>query len=264
MRNKIKYLTSNFEEQIVLSNVLDRYEKVIEYNYIQHSNFLTQRECYLVKKLFDNSNIKNYFLWGGYEDSQRNICVIFPEYINDKLGCLKEYDPLYYMRIILPKGYSLKHSDYLGSLMALGIERKLIGEILVNDTGCDIVCLKNIGEYLIKNFTKAARVSFKVEELADYSYLTSPKYNVEEKRVYMPSLRLDAYISCVYGLSRSKAQDYIEKGLVTINTELITKSTKIVKEKDVINVRKHGRTSLKEVAGKTKKDNIISNVMIWK
>ena len=50
-------------------------------------------------------------------------------------------------------------------------------------------------------------------------------------------MRMDSIVSEIIRTSRSKAMDFIETERVFINSELVTKNAKILKENDMITVR---------------------------
>lgn len=93
--------------------MLDKVDVCHEYNFIQTSFFLTEKERELVRNLNDKKAPKYYF-WGGYDNAVRNICIIYPDYIKNIKEEIQKEDPLAYIRIVLPKNYELSHSDYLG------------------------------------------------------------------------------------------------------------------------------------------------------
>ena len=57
------------------------------------------------------------------------------------------------------------HRDVLGSLMGLGIDRSVTGDILMQGAGCQIVVDSAMKDWLMDNFKKVAMVPVKVEEI---------------------------------------------------------------------------------------------------
>ena len=53
----------------------------------------------------------------------------------------------------------LTHRDYLGSLMALGMERETLGDIVVKPEGAYLFCEERIAPYIMENFTQARHTS---------------------------------------------------------------------------------------------------------
>ena len=70
----------------------------------------------------------------------------------------------------------------------------------------------------------------------------------------MSSFRLDVLLSSVLKLSRSQANQLVEKKLVQVNYHVVDKSDYIVQVGDLISVRKFGRLRLLQDKGQTKKE----------
>lgn len=266
MNKSISHITTEPSEQYLLTHVLDKLNACINKNYIQTTKFLSENEIRLSIDLLKSYTSSSYILWGGWNNAKRKIIIFLPCYIDKEefIHNINIQDPLKYLRLKLPKGFTLSHRDYLGSLMSLGIERSVIGDILSYDNGCDIILLENMLSYIQENFTKAGNVSFKSKVLSDYKQLTIPKINILESKFILSSLRLDCYISTVFKTSRSKAQELIKSGLVYINNSVENKPTRIVPLGASVNLRGKGKNIFFEIIGKTQKDNIIINVHIIK
>lgn len=70
------------------------------------------------------------------------------------------------------------------------------------------------------------------------------------------SLRLDAIVSAAFSISRGKAQSLIRSEKTTINWTVVSNTSFIVKEGDILSLRGYGRIKLEEVLGNTKKGRI--------
>ena len=56
----------------------------------------------------------------------------------------------------------LGHRDYLGAVMNLGMERDVIGDILIRDKSAYMFCMDNIAGYIQANLEKIRHTSVKV------------------------------------------------------------------------------------------------------
>jgi len=74
------------------------------------------------------------------------------------------------------------------------------------------------------------------------------------------SVRLDSIISEILKTSRRIAQEFLEEEKVFINYEVETKSTKILKEKDILIIRGKGKFIVDEFIGKNKKGKEILSI----
>ncbi len=111
--------------------------------YLNHSTFLNPKEQFLASKLLLEKGLPEYFFWGGHEDAERKILVVLPSYLTkeevlEKWHEEEKKDPLMYLRLHHEGEKKLRHGDYLGSILALGLDRKILGDIFVREDGADI------------------------------------------------------------------------------------------------------------------------------
>lgn len=154
----------------------------------------------------------------------------------------------------------LQHRDILGALMNLGIERELLGDLLVSEQDIHILCDREIANYLQCNLTKIKRttVHFKVVE-AELNYEANITY---EQRI-VSSLRLDALVATLTKVSRSKAQMMIQAGLVKVDHVVLEQSAYLCDNNSAISIRGYGRFEFSKVVKKTKKDHFVIAVGVY-
>ena len=136
------------------------------------------------------------------------------------------------LRCTYRKEDTLTHRDFLGSLMAQGVTREKLGDILVSDGSCDLIVSRDIAPYLLQNVTSAGRVKLSVSEI-ELSDLSVPKLKVKEIRDTVSTLRLDA--------------------VAQLNYRETLKSDAPVAQGDVISARGLGKFEVAEVGGLSKK-----------
>ncbi len=246
------------EDKVLLAGLEDKIRQCLEYNIMSHSAFLDMRQRTLTETLCRKSKGLRYCFYGGYEDAERTVAVFFPEYEDlpdDRLLRPGDNNPLTLLRIAQCGGRTLSHRDYLGSLMGLGIKREMIGDILVREDGADIVILKEMGDFLIYHYEKAGRAALK-PELVSIDRILVPDARFEEKRDTVASLRLDNVIASAFSLSRGRAAEAIEGGLVFVNGLQNLKADRAIKEGDKLVLRGKGKVLLKEIGSVTRKDRI--------
>ena len=86
-------------------------------------------------------------LFGGYEHAERQMAAFSPEalvFLDYPIDCLK----------IEPKALrfseELGHRDYLGALLNLGVDRSVVGDILIKDKEAWFFCLHKMSDFLLK------------------------------------------------------------------------------------------------------------------
>lgn len=210
------------------------------------TRFLDFNEQKEIMSLADYKTHLSFF--GGSNDNERVRC-----YLSNEIK-----DDIDYEITILKSNYESKfqeinHRHVLGTIMSLGIERNTFGDIIVKDDEVIIFVSNDIKEYIKENLTLINRIRFKFTEITEY---INSNENEIEKIINVPSLRLDAVISKACNLSRDKAAELIESGLVLINYKECTKVSYNVDLGDVLSIRHFGRIKILENMGMSKKERI--------
>lgn len=252
------------EDELLIAEIEDKKRQSEDQYLLTHSGFLDMCQKTLVYRTFGCA------FWGGYGDAERSIAVFVPDYMKmpekaSENGDFQpmfeeEDDPLQILRVSVPKGSrTLTHRDYLGSLLALGIDRGVTGDIIVYERGADIIVLKSMGEYLCTNYEKAGRASLKCE-LLPCSAIALGEVHTVQKRDTVASLRLDSLVSSAFDLARGKAQEAIRQGIVFADGLQIEKPDAQLAGGCRLVLRGKGKAVLREVGGHTRKDRI---TVIW-
>ena len=242
------------EDKICLSQVLDKIEFSKTREKIEHTDFLDMYQISLVENFLRKIKFENYKLYGGYEESERKILIIYPEKYNETM-IEKNYNKmLQVIRIQLPEEEYGKysHRNYLGGIVKLGLKREKVGDILVSNDGADILVVSDFAEILkqeLPQLTRFEKSNITIEEL---SKLRKKEVKIEELKIIVPSMRLDNIVSDLAKTSRSKAAQIIEQERVFINGQNETKLSKQVKLNDIITIRGKGRFVVKEITGTTR------------
>lgn len=252
----------NQEDKYLLSFILDKINFVETRNKIENTNFLDMHQISLVEAFLKKIKYTNYILWGGYENAERKILLLYPEKLNETMVAKNYTKILGIIRIQLPEieygKYS--HRNYLGGIIKLGIEREKVGDILVEKQGADIIVLNVAKTFLLQEIPMLTRfesctiLDEKIENLNQ----AQPK--VELIKIIVPSLRLDNFVSDLARTSRTKALDIIKNERVFINGQLETKTSKQIKENDTITIRGKGRFVAKRFTGTTRSGRTIVEI----
>ena len=239
------------EDLLLLAEIEDKMIKSRYQGCISHSGFLDMRQRSEVSRAFGCR------FWGGYEDAERTIAVFLPDgYTAGDASPFpdEEDDPLAVIRVSTGKaGRPLTHRDYLGSLLSLGLERSVVGDIIVKEHGADIVVMKSISGFIIANYEKAGRSGLNCS-LHPCRAIDTGVIMTKEKRDGVASLRLDRLVSSAFGLSRGKAQESIKQGLVFADSVQMTKQDAVLGEGCRLVLRGKGKAVLRTVGSPTRKD----------
>lgn len=212
--------------------------------------FLDEREQSLIRKLMEREKIENYMLWGGYDGAERVVFGAFSVY--DTVAA--EDFPLCPVTFLYRVQDSLSHRDFLGALMALGIERSTVGDLLVEPGRCVAFLRKEILPYVLSQITKVGAVGVRVMEGAEAPY--------PEGRRFLPisavvsSLRTDCIAAACTGDSRERVKTWITAGSVTVNDQVCVSPSSLMAEGDKIAIRGKGKFRLEHIGGLTRKGRI--------
>lgn len=192
-------------------------------------------------------------LWfGGYDGAERQLaCFGRPEEVGAPPA-----PPIVCLQVTAKSprfARALGHRDLLGAVMALGIKRELIGDILPRGKGGYVFCLEEIGEYLCAQLTEVGSAAVTCTPCAGpEGALCQP----EPETVISASLRLDGLIAAVWDLSRSESAGLFPKQLVFVNGRGVLSPGENARPGDIVSVRGRGRFRLEGVSGETRKGRL--------
>ena len=259
--------SSAFEnkEQKLFYAKLDDLEKKSRGGVVCHSAFLTPSESYKAEKYFEaKCNKDKICFFGGYFEAQRKQIFLLPDYISLAAEEMNIFDiieedldeAIVALKIIGSGFKSLSHRDYLGSILALGIEREKLGDICVLDGGSAIIfCCGEVVDFLLYELSSIGNDKVKVEKITvDKNMASMQKYQGFTDTV--ASERIDCVVAALFNLSREKAQNLIKGGFVEFNYETATKPDSRVDKGDIISARGYGKFIIRDVSQATKKGRL--------
>lgn len=215
---------------------------------VKFLGFLTPAETAEVIKLFNNSPA-NYRLWGGYEGAERIIFAFLPDWCEDVSF------PITALTFNYRVCDKLTHRDFLGSLMALGIARETVGDILVESGRAVAFVTQEIAPYISSQIQKVGNIGVQMSE--GFSLPLPMVSKLISCTCTVASVRLDCVVASLCSFSRNDANDSILNGEVSINSVCCQKGTRSVKTGDIIAVRHKGRFIIDSTDGLSKKGRII-------
>lgn len=154
---------------------------------------------------------------------------------------------------------NLTHRDFLGAVLNLGIERDVIGDILIKDSRAYIFVQKDMEDYVLSALERVRHTTVKCYKVFEVPEDYLPE--LKEESVTVVSPRLDAVLAKVYRLSRTEAKALFDSEKVTVNGHICRNPEFIPKENSRITVRGYGRLEYKGEEHATKKGKIAVNLM---
>lgn len=193
----------------------------------------------------DNCSTNNFLIEsnGFFDESERRI-IAFNNIYN------MEY-PIKILEIKNKSNFSsLKHKDYLGSILALGIERNKIGDIVVRENKAYLPVIYDISDYIIDNLFTIGKSPVKVKLIDDLSNI--PQAEFEESVINVASLRIDSVVAKITNISRTKSIELIDSGKVLVDyVRARDKSQEIIKGSR-LTIRGNGKYIVGNIVGETR------------
>ena len=243
------------KDELITARIEDKITQCRDGYYVTSTGFLDTHEQALAIAVSKHAAGVRTFMYGGYDDAERRMLVCVPKDIpmsdEDAVEGL-----LRILRVKLPAiSRELSHRDYLGSLLGLGIERKLTGDILVRSDGADIFIVPGIEAFLLEELHRIGPVEIKTEALPIEEVMI-PEARVEYIRDSVSSVRLDSVVSSAFRISRGKAAEAVRKGLVSVDHAECLKPDASVHEGASLVLKGKGKAVLDETGGESRKGRI--------
>lgn len=233
------------------------------------SSFLNIREQKLIKTALLSDGSLCFAFYGGFNDSERKLLVIFDDYTMYSMllepGCIEPddsiiklceetvSDELSLIKITCSDFVRLSHRDYMGAILSLGIDRSTIGDIVLQGDHCAYVfVLTSMASFVCDNLTCVGRTPVKAEICSDFSRVHL-KHNFQSSQVVTTSLRFDCVLSAITGISRDKSKTLIKQGLAELNYYSKASPDDSVTDGDIISVRGYGKYKIDDSSGVTSK-----------
>lgn len=236
------------ETELLIARISDTIEICERTKKPKFFGFLSLEQTVLSQRFLENQSV-SYRFFGGYDGAQRVMLGCFPDWAEDFSF------PITAITFSFRKSDTLSHRNFLGSLMALGLKREAVGDILVENGRAVVFLATEIKEYVLNQISKIGRTGVTLNE--GYSLPLPQSNKMVEVTDTIASNRLDCVVSSVSSVSRGVANELIEQGLVSVNSVVCQKPTKLIVEGDVLTVRGKGKFTVCSLSGKTKKQRTV-------
>ena len=242
------YMKTN---EATLRHLLDLCRKSEKTGTWQYSAFLSPAEQEELLRSPEAASF-SFLLTGGYEAAERKILAAGNE---AEAG---PPEPPVSVIAVAPKSMKyaeeLTHRDYLGAILGLGIERSLIGDILVRDRCAWFFCLSSAAGMLAASLQQVRRTAVEARVTAPDVPELQPEYM--PLRLNVASERLDAVAAAFAGLSRGQADKLFGAEKILVNGRIVTDRSTRLKEGDILSVRGFGKAVYDGIVRETKKNRL--------
>lgn len=222
------------------------------------SVFLSPRELYFACQRLTQRKAR-FLAFGGYDGAERQKLYVLPDYMEgvDSVSELEEYGESVGISALRVSGSGfseLSHRDFMGSLLGLGVERSVIGDIVVTETGREAVvfCDTAIVKFLLETWNKAGNDKVRVESIS-LPEIFAPKRRFASINDTVASPRADGVVAALCSLSRDKAKELVENEYVEVDYEIVSRPDRLLTAPCLVTVRGYGKFKVLSVGEQTKK-----------
>ena len=246
----IRYYKGTEGEEMAVK-LVDFAEQALKNQKYKLSGFLTPFEQSMAETIAKTLGGLNVEFDGGFDGAERRRVAFCHE---DFAGT-----PAFEIAVIKAQWNGefarLSHRDVLGSVLSLGVDREVVGDIIATKEFAKILVDKKIAEYFVTNLKRIGDASVEVT-LDELSEIAPKEERVKEIKATVASLRADSIAAAGFGMSRSKAATEIAADKVKLNWQSVKNAAQSIKEGDVLSMHGRGRLEVAEVRGQTKKGRI--------
>lgn len=249
------------EDRELLKRLRDLANKSFSQNMYTFTDFLSTGEMSVYYQYEREFTYAGTTVFGGYDDAER--CII--RFGNPKdLGYEEEFriSCLKITPLIAKFSDTLTHRDYLGSVMNLGIDRAVTGDILIQGKEAYLYCKSDMKDYIIDNLSKIKHTSIRLCEVSlDEAVGNS---TIEDKEVIVASTRVDTIIATIYNKSRSQSVELFREHKVFVDGRLYENNSGILKGGELVSVRGYGRFRYTGTLRQTQKGRTVISISIYR
>ena len=237
--------------EILTGHLLDLCRKSDRTGTWQYSAFLSPAEQEDLSRCPEASGFPFRFC-GGFEEAERRILAAGNEEFSGPP------DPPIRVVSVVPKSLryaeDLTHRDFLGAVLGLGMERDLVGDILVRDRKALLFCLEPAAEWLVSSLSQVRRTPVSAALSGpDPAFLEA---RFRPVRINVSSERLDAVVAAFTGLSRGKAAALFSEEKVFVNGRAVADKGARLKPGDRFSVRGFGKAVYDGIEYETRKSRL--------
>ncbi len=237
--------------EVTLRHLLDLCRRSEKTGLWQYSAFLTPAEQDDLLRCPEAAGC-SFMLSGGYEAAERKILAAGreaesgpPEWPLSAVAIRPRSDKF---------AEALTHRDYLGAILGLGMERSVIGDILIRDQRAWVICLTSVSELLISGLSQVRRTAVVAEMAPPDLPELQPQYAA--LRLNVASERLDAVTAAFAGISRGEAEKLFKAEKVFVNGRVTTDRSGRLKQGDILSVRGFGKAVYDGIEHETRKNRL--------
>lgn len=248
------------EDGLLRRRFLDLAERSYRENRYTNTGFLNAAEQTIYWQMHTELSYASASLYGGYEGSERSI-------LRFGSPALVGYEASWPIACVVAEprlqkfADGLSHRDFLGALMNLGLERSVLGDILIRDNCGYIFCMEQMADYITEHLDRVRHTSVRCHVAAEMPEAARP--TLREERLTVSSNRCDSIVAGLYHLSRTRSIDLFRAQKIAVNGALCEHNSRALRPGDVVSVRGFGKFKFAGDEQETKKGRLRVTLQIY-
>lgn len=244
------------EEQVLKARLKDLAQKSYQQNIYTFSPFLSPAELATLDGMREELAFVDYSVYGGNEQCERQMVAFGSE----RMFSYEAVWPIRVIKIVpLLDKFSdeLTHRDFLGALMNLGMERSVLGDILVKEHKyAFLFCADKVADYIVNHLTKIKHTNVRCIPVMAEDELEGLAPILEDMHVIVSAPRFDTIVAAVCKCSRSETVNLFRAGKVSRNGRMFQNYSAQLKDGDTFSVRGFGKYKYCGSGNETRKGRI--------
>jgi len=242
--------TSNQEgEEQILSRLADLRGKCLRSDRPCFLGFLDDFQQKVCRDALRRTDLFSRF-FGGYEGAERVFLGLSPW---EDRGLDDRDFPIRCVEAVFRRQDKPGHRDFLGAVMALGLQREAVGDILVEEGKARIFLTGPAADLVLADLTQAGRVGVVCAEPLSWGGWEQRFTEIDGS---VSSLRLDCVTAFLAGVSRSEAVAMVAAGRVFIDGQAVQTPSRVVEIREKISIRGIGKFIYDRQTGVSKKGKL--------
>lgn len=241
------------EDKLVRARLAELARTAYRQNRYTFSQFLTPAELAVLDGPGEDWKAVDFDTYGGHESCERQMV----RFGSERMFGYEEDYPITRLLIepLSPKfAENLEHRDYLGALMNLGIERAVLGDIIIKDKAAYLFCMDSIADYIELELCKVRHTNVRAVKAA--GEIQALERNLKDMEVLVQSPRFDSIVAAAGRLSRNAAGQLFRDKKVALNGRTCENNSMLLKEGSTFSIRGYGKYIYEGCSRETRKGKI--------
>ena len=248
------------ENELIKKRLFELAKKSYGCGYFLFTDFLGLAEQALFAEIKREIAGIKYTCFGGAEGAER-VMIRFGD--EDELGYSEPF-PIVCIKVeprAMKFADKLTHRDFLGAILNLGIDRCIVGDIVIKDNVGYVFAKDDMADFIISELSRVKHTDVKLSIAGELP--EGELYTTERRKIQAVGERIDAVVAKVFSLSREESLGYFRRKLVYVDGRQMENNSYIPKSGEKISVRGLGRMIYRGYESTSKKGKLNIEVAVY-